>query len=173
MHTSGRSPPVFFYGVCFDVSTLLTQALALARISTAERGCTFELMKLLPEPDITAQMMRRYLFGPTYGISGADEVGIAHEWPLAHLQGGPLAKLRLRVPVRQRDAHRRDLFLARDHVHATRRPDPYRNSRAPDECGLLPRRHGAWLHLADLVQLTTACKILRTIYSYPLHPLKR
>ena len=74
MHTSGRSPPVFFYGVCFDVSTLLTQALALARISTAERGCTFELMKLLPEPDITAQMMRRYMFGPTYGISGADEV---------------------------------------------------------------------------------------------------
>ena len=74
MHTSGRSPPVFFYGICFDVSTLLIQALALARISTAERGCTFELMKLLPEPDITAQMMRRYMFGPTYGISGADEV---------------------------------------------------------------------------------------------------
>ena len=165
MHTSGRSPPVCFY--------LLIQALAFARISTAERGCTFELMKLLPEPDIRAQMMRRYMFGPTHGISGADEVGerTNGRWRICKVD-----RSRNCAFVCQYDNETRTAeisFLARDHVHATRRPDPYRNPRAPDECGLLPRRHGAWLHLADLVQLTTACKILRTIYSYPLHPLKR
>ena len=152
MHTSGRSPPVFFYGICFDVSTLLTQALALARISTAERGCTFELMKLLPEPDITAQMMRRYMFGPTQSISGAEEVGerTNGRWRICKVD-----RSRNCAFVCQYDNETRTAeisFLARDHVHATRRPDPYRNSRAPNECGLLPRRHGAWLHLADLVQ---------------------
>ena len=47
----------------------------MARISTAERGCTFELMQLLPEPDIKAQMVRRHMAGAGYpnGASGADE----------------------------------------------------------------------------------------------------
>ena len=39
----------------------LRDALAVARMSMAERGCTFELVQLLPEPDITARKIERYV----------------------------------------------------------------------------------------------------------------
>ena len=64
----------------------LRDALALARISMAERGCTFELVQSLPEPDIKAREIVRHL--ATAGYTYPNDAWSSHEDEVEERQNG-------------------------------------------------------------------------------------